>query len=110
MTKPVTTTPALPGAPSTSVPGLVSWSQSLTKTLYNILTDFALRLNSCLTFDGGINMIVPFPLMSSIVADLPNASTQPGGLLYVSNESGGATLAFSDGTNWRRVQDRNIVS
>lgn len=30
--------------------------------------------------------------------------------IYVSDESGGATLAFSDGTNWRRVQDRAIVS
>lgn len=30
--------------------------------------------------------------------------------VYVSNESGGATLAFSDGTDWRRVQDRAIVS
>ena len=30
--------------------------------------------------------------------------------VYVSDESGGATLAFSDGTNWRRVQDRAIVS
>ena len=30
--------------------------------------------------------------------------------VYVSDESGGATLAFSDGTNWRRVQDRVIVS
>ena len=30
--------------------------------------------------------------------------------VYVSDETGGATLAFSDGTNWRRVQDRAIVS
>lgn len=31
-------------------------------------------------------------------------------IIYVSNESGGAVLAFSDGTNWRRVTDRAIVS
>jgi len=31
-------------------------------------------------------------------------------VIYVSNETGGATLAFSDGTNWRRVQDRAVVS
>ena len=30
--------------------------------------------------------------------------------VYVSDESGGSTLAFSDGTNWRRTQDRAIVS
>ena len=38
------------------------------------------------------------------------AATYIGGMVYVSNESGGATMAFSDGTNWRRVQDRAIVS
>ena len=43
------------------------------------------------------------------VTTLPNAST-PAQLIYVSDESGGATVAFSDGTNWRRVQDRAIVS
>ena len=43
------------------------------------------------------------------VTTLPSAST-PAQLIYVSNESGGATIAFSDGTNWRRVQDRAIVS
>lgn len=31
-------------------------------------------------------------------------------LIYVYDEAGGATLAFSDGSKWRRVQDRAIVS
>ena len=31
-------------------------------------------------------------------------------LIFVYDETGGATLAFSDGTNWRRVQDRAVVS
>ena len=43
------------------------------------------------------------------VATLPSAVT-PAQVVYVSNESGGAVLAFSDGTNWRRVTDRAIVS
>ena len=43
------------------------------------------------------------------VGGLPAAPTN-GSLVYVSNETGGATVAFSDGTNWRRMQDRNIVS
>lgn len=47
---------------------------------------------------------------SYTVATLPSASTYAGSMIYVSNETGGATIAFSDGTNWRRVQDRNIVS
>ena len=33
-----------------------------------------------------------------------------GGFIFVSDETGGATMAFSDGTNWRRVQDRAIVA
>lgn len=33
-----------------------------------------------------------------------------GGTIFVTNEAGGGTLAFSDGTNWRRVQDRAIIS
>lgn len=44
------------------------------------------------------------------VATLPSATTYPRGVIYVSNEAGGATLAFSDSTNWRRVQDRAVVS
>jgi hypothetical protein len=47
-------------------------------------------------------------LQSYTVSTLPTATAA--GLIYVSNETGGATVAFADGTNWRRVQDRNIVS
>ncbi len=48
---------------------------------------------------------------SFTVAGLPSASTLgAGAVVFVSNESGGAVLAFSDGTNWRRVTDRAIVS
>lgn len=44
------------------------------------------------------------------VATLPSPSTSQGCVIFVSNETGGATLAFSDGTNWRRVQDRAVVA
>lgn len=44
------------------------------------------------------------------VANLPDPAKYTQGLIYVSDETGGATMAFSDGTNWRRVQDRNVVS
>lgn len=44
------------------------------------------------------------------VATLPTASENKGRQIYVDDETGGATLAFSDGTNWRRVQDRVVVS
>lgn len=44
------------------------------------------------------------------VSTLPNTSWYEGGLIIVTDETGGETLAFSDNNNWRRVQDRNIVS
>lgn len=50
-------------------------------------------------------------LRSYTVAGLPSAVTAGAGrMIYVSNEAGGAVPAFSDGTNWRRVTDRVIVS
>ena len=51
----------------------------------------------------------PVRVGSSTVAGLPSANPA-GQILYVSNESGGAVIAFSDGTNWRRVTDRAVVS
>lgn len=47
-------------------------------------------------------------LESYTVANLP--PVVEAGLIYVSDETGGAVPAFSDGTNWRRVTDRAIVS
>ena len=48
-------------------------------------------------------------LPSYKVADVP-AALQAGQMIYVTNEAGGAVPAFSDGTNWRRVTDRVVVS
>lgn len=42
-------------------------------------------------------------------ADLPT-NVEAGSTAFVPNEAGGAVLAFFDGTNWRRVTDRAIVS
>jgi len=48
---------------------------------------------------------------SYTVSGLPSAATAgAGAMVFVSNESGGAVLAFSDGANWRRVTDRVVVS
>jgi hypothetical protein len=50
-----------------------------------------------------------FVLPSYTTTTLPSASVV-GAMIYVTNESGGAVPAFADGTNWRRVTDRAIVS
>ena len=56
----------------------------------------------------------PAAMWAGKVADLPDATEYYHEdrmfLIGVTDETGGATLAFSDGTNWRRVQDRAIVS
>lgn len=52
----------------------------------------------------------PQVLTSYTVTTLPDATKWIAGQIYVSNESGGAVPAFSDGTNWRRVTDRAVVS
>ena len=45
------------------------------------------------------------------VSGVTAASTaNKGQIAYISDETGGATLAFSDGTNWRRLQDRAVIS
>ncbi len=46
---------------------------------------------------------------SYLIASLPPA-VGDGQIIYVSDEAGGPTLAFSDGAAWRRVSDRAIVS
>ncbi len=57
------------------------------------------------TIDG------PLRVKSYLKAALPTASAEgAGAILYVSDEAGGAVLAFSDAVSWRRVTDRAVVS
>lgn len=48
-------------------------------------------------------------LRSYTVSGVPSASVA-GRMIYITNEVGGAVPAFSDGTNWRRVTDRAVIS
>lgn len=52
----------------------------------------------------------PILLQDFAKADLPSAANWTGGMVYVTDDVGGATPAFSDGTNWRRTADRNVIS
>jgi len=69
-----------------------------------VLTPFMTRVESTFFRQGRIPRLASF-----VVAELPSAET-PGELIYVSDETGGSVIAFSDGTDWRRVTDRAIVS
>lgn len=61
-------------------------------------------------FTGKQDFALPPILPSYTVVGIPPAATYIRGLIYVSDEIGGAVPAFSDGTNWRRVTDRAIIS
>lgn len=48
---------------------------------------------------------------SYTVAAAPSAAAAgAGAIIYVTDESGGAVLAFSDGADWRRSTDRAVIS
>jgi hypothetical protein len=42
-------------------------------------------------------------------AALPPAAPA-GQMIYVSDDTGGAVVAFSDGSDWRRVTDRAVIA
>ena len=48
-------------------------------------------------------------LASYAKASQPSASVA-GSLIYVTDDVDGAVPAFADGTHWRRVTDRNVIS
>jgi hypothetical protein len=66
-------------------------------------------LNLAHTWTLAQTFSAPPVVPSYAVAGVPSASPAAQ-IAYISNETGGAVLAFSDGTNWRRVTDRAIVS
>lgn len=51
----------------------------------------------------------PLPRASFSASALPSALAA-GYVIFVTDESGGPTLAFSDGSNWLRYADRAVVS
>lgn len=62
------------------------------------------------TIERALNTSGPVMFPSYTVATVPDATDFLNHGIYVSNETGGAVLAFSDGTNWRRVTDRAVIS
>jgi len=67
-----------------------------------------------ITVDYGVVTVddrQPTPHDSYTVSEA-NALTyiNSGDMIFVSDETGGATMAFYDGTDWRRIQDRAVIS
>lgn len=70
----------------------------------------AIRANNALPKGGGEGMTGPLKLAPYTVAGVPAANDHERALILVTDEVGGAVPAFSDGTNWRRVTDRAVIS
>ncbi len=61
--------------------------------------------------DSRIDTLESGPVAPSfMVATAPAAVGHTGRQILVTNEVGGPVLAFSDGTNWRRVTDRAVIA
>ena len=103
------------GATGSSNTPAIDWHSSSSSTDYDVRMiasgGTASAGQGTLTFTAANIVFNAVPVVPTYtVAGVPSASTYARGIIYVSNETGGATIAFSDGTNWRRVADRAIVS
>ena len=73
---------------------------------------FTLSSPTTITLDPTDEIIndAPMKLVSKTVAQLGSLTSSAGAIVYCTDETGGSIPAFYDGTNWRRVSDRAIVS
>ena len=62
------------------------------------------------SYETASSFLQPVRLPSYTVATLPSASSFARSQIWVSDESGGAQPAYSDGSNWRRYSDGAVVS
>lgn len=89
---------------------VANYLQGFLRSLVIELQEHAQRLNTMLSADGTETPSAPVMFKSYLKTALPAAATYTGGMIFVTNDAGGSTPAFSDGTNWRRVADRAIIS
>jgi len=76
---------------------------------YSITSPTTITLNAA-SGAGEVKSDVPFRLVSKTVSQLNTFVASAGSMVYCTDETGGAIPAFYDGSNWRRVSDRSIVS
>ena len=85
--------------------GLISGSTTLTSDFGNVATANVTFSDTGYIFtDSGLPQ-----LPSYLVSTLPS-NVSAGDLALCTNETGGATVVFFDGTNWRRMADRAVAT
>ena len=63
------------------------------------------------SFKGDVTLTSGVAVFDSYtVATVPTASAYPGGAIYVTNETNGATVAVSNGTNWVQVYSQTTIA
>lgn len=74
--------------------------------------DWARRLADDVTaeFDRVSARGFPVRLPQYGKADLPLAASYPGSMIFVSDATGGAIPAYSDGVDWRRCDSAAVIS
>ena len=98
-----------------AVPGANRDIASISNYIVNLYNSLAGAFRE---YGDGINGIVdeittpaqPTAFKAYVKAALPSAATYANNAIIVTDDVGGLVLAFSDGTNWRRVTDRAIIS
>lgn len=111
MANKVNQSPSIPTPVSlTSFTGIATFATSLVNRLVMELREHALRLNKAMVSDGTEVPTAPVMLKPYVKASLPDAATYDNGIIIVRDDVGGLVLAFSDGANWLRVTDRNVIS
>ncbi len=69
------------------------------------------NINEDEAIDEFIDASPEFKAAFEIYEDFTDNSRSPENFpTVVSNETGGATMAFYDGSDWRRIQDRAVIS
>ena len=83
--------------------GIVDDNKLASPAMRQFIIELELKLNAIVLGDALL-------LQSYIVADVPGATEWTGAMIFIRDETGGAVPAFSDGTDWRRVTDRAVIT
>jgi hypothetical protein len=87
----------------TSIESINDFLTSLVSSLANEERTQAVSVNKIIDSVTGSVALPTYPK-----ANLP--SPVLGGLIFVTDDVGGSTPAFSDGVSWRRTADRNVIT
>lgn len=83
---------------------ITSGGDTASELMLLFMDDLAQRLNDNLLGQG-----VQLPTYTVAEANALTA-VSAGSMAYISDEAGGGVPAFADGTNWRRVTDRAVIT